>query len=113
MEQINTSFIQKYYKDKKDKLIVFKNIFYIKLLGYFEDIDFLQRIETNNKINKFEWYFLVLMVLGISKCSDQFVNKFINEYYNTFPLKQRLRIIKSFNYELLGANIPQVIKLFN
>jgi hypothetical protein len=111
MEQINTSFIQKYYKDKKDKLIVFKNIFYIKLLGYFEDIDFLQRIETNNKINKFEWYFLVLMVLGISKCSDQFINKFINEYYIIYPLKQRLLMLSNFDFYLLSSNFPRIIKL--
>lgn len=115
MEQINTSIIKDYFSHKKidTKLIIYKNTFYIKLLGYFEDMDFFQYLKFTKQVTKFEWYFIVLIILSISKCSDQFVNKFINEYYNTFPLKQRLRIIKSFNYELLGANIPQVIKLFN
>jgi len=116
MEQIDTSFIQKYYKYRiknKNKLTIYKNIFYIKLLGYFEDIDFLQWINIDKQANKFEWYFLVLIVLGISKCSDQFINKFINEYYITFPLKQRLVLIANFNYSLLGVNIYRIIKLIS
>ncbi len=109
MEQINTSFIQNYFKNK-NKLTIYKNIFYIKLLGYFEDMSFVQYLNFNGQISKFEWYFLVLLVLFISKCSDQFVDKFINEYYNIFPLKQRLENIRRFNFSALNANISKVIK---
>ncbi len=107
MEQINTSIILKYYNNN---ITVSKNIFYIKLLGYFEDNDFIQYINFK-KESKLKWYFLILIVLFISKCSDNFINKFINEYYLLFPLDERIQVLNSLDYYLMRAYSSSVIKL--
>ncbi len=111
MEQINTSYILSYFKHKplSNKLVIFKNIFYIKLLAYFEDMDFLQYLQYLD-CDSLQWNFFLLITLFVSKCSDQFVNKFINEQYSTFPLKQRLGMIGRLNFVALGANTQNVIK---
>ena len=45
--------------------------------------------------------------------TDDVVNKFIDEHYNTFPLKQRLEKIKKFDFSVLGPNIQQLIRSIN
>jgi len=75
----------------KQKHIFIKNIFYIKLLVYFEDLEFIKYM--NLKSNCFLWTVYILDCLIKSKCSNKFIDLYIEFYYIKHNLSKRLKHI--------------------
>jgi len=112
METINFTNIKNIRKLKKTPIIFVKNIFYIKLLVYFEDLEFIKYM--NLKFNSFLWTVYILNCLIESKCSNKFLDQYIECYYTKHNLSQRLtQIIKlSWNNSVKNTKIIKRLSFY-
>ena len=108
MDLINISNIKRLYVLKEDPKIFIKNIFYIKLLVYFEDIKFIEYMDI--KSNCFLWIFNILYCLIQSKCSKKFIDKYVELYYINQNLQQRLKQINKIFTTSNNIKFIQLVK---
>lgn len=113
MKNIELNIFANYPKIFKTNMSIYsKNIFYIILLINFEDLDFFEYINLSNY--RLEWIVHILVCLGLSKCSDKFVNKFIHQIYLMEPLNKRINKIESIWYDISPKPYkPLIVKLIS